>query len=180
MTLGGCLKLCLYGIRELASVTSRSNQSEQSPDLPRPMRVAQPAGAAPSPGALHSPHVEMVQGGVAGETVERLLGPRLVHQHEHVSILQVKISQTAQWSSLSLFERGFALISWCCSLMAWRTHWIRCEVDWNGDFFFFEFIHFDCTILSDLVSHFQKGITLGVYFEYYGLNEYLIFENIKY
>ena len=75
------------------------------------MRVSQPAGAAPAPGVLHSPNVEMVQGGVAGEAVERLLGPRLVHQHEHVNILQVKISQTAQWSSLSLFERGFALIS---------------------------------------------------------------------
>ena len=46
--------------------------------------------------------------------------------------------------------------------------------------FFLEFINSDYTILSDLVSHFQKGITLGVYFEYYELNEYLIFENIKY
>ena len=43
-----------------------------------------------------------------------------------------------------------------------------------------EFINSGCTILLGLVSHFQKGITLGVYFEYYGLNEYLIFENIKY
>ena len=47
-------------------------------------------------------------------------------------------------------------------------------------FFFFEFIYSYCTILSELVSYFQKGITLGVYFEYYRLNEYLIFENIKY
>ena len=29
----GCLELCLYGIRELASATSRSNQSEQSLDI---------------------------------------------------------------------------------------------------------------------------------------------------
>ena len=39
----GFLELCLYGIRELTSATSRSNQSEHSLNSPRPMRVDQSA-----------------------------------------------------------------------------------------------------------------------------------------
>ena len=71
----GCLELCLYGIRELASAISRSNQSEDSLDGYRPMIYFLQAR---SPHRLGHPDLRLPEArhpeGPAGETTGE-------HQH---------------------------------------------------------------------------------------------------
>ena len=82
LALGGfvCLELCLHGIRELASATLRSIQSEQSINSPRPMRVDQPSSSFI---ALLSLHFLVLESPVASCSHSSLdtasvLGPSLV------------------------------------------------------------------------------------------------------